>query len=187
MPELINCFECNQGISSEARSCPHCGTQFPQGRQCAICLEWDKDAEGFEIVSTYPTHRWVHPACYNEVQLEYQSVQYTCPVCKNVESYRTESVGNITRPFFTDPCPKCGQGLYWLNLRTEICFHCQTFLFPVAAERNTVEGCYVHRKCEASRKAYLKKQSSNQGGCLSSIAIMLLCTLSITVIYLVMV
>jgi hypothetical protein len=167
LAQLIRCIECERQISSDARNCPHCGTHHTKGRKCAICCNVGKVSEGLWTSS----YDWVHPACYEEVKREFQPVQYTCPVCNNMEAPKVETMGVLTKPFFTDPCPKCGHPLDD-GFRARECSYCKTYVFPIVALRDR-EGRVIHRKCANTHKDSQSQNVSQSSGCLSTLIIVL--------------
>jgi uncharacterized paraquat-inducible protein A len=179
-PELVTCLECGHQVSSAARSCPspNCGTLYPLGRTCVICLNTYKASAGLETYISDDVVCWIDPWCYGEIQREYQSVQYTCPVCMNVEACKTSSRGGLVFPFFFTPdsmpaCSECGHTVDD-QYRAVRCQRCQTFLFSIT----TVEGwSHMHRNCAATAyKEYQENQerfaATKQSGCLTTAVIL---------------
>jgi RNA polymerase subunit RPABC4/transcription elongation factor Spt4 len=109
--QLVRCLECGKQISSAAQKCPHCDALYPLGHECLICLETVKHSESKPI----DAFRWVHTACLNVVEKEFQSAQVICPVCKNVNTSE-----EYIAPYGRD-CSSCGHPLHDNYSRCPVC------------------------------------------------------------------
>ena len=173
MAELVNCFECGGQVSSAATRCPKCTTKFPHGRQCLACLKYSKASTGIDTRDGQ-NPGWIDAGCYEEFKSEYESIQYTCPICKNVETCKTEvDRDNVLRPFFI-ACSQCGHPpdpQYY----ERHCLQCRAYVIRIMAA-GTPEWP-MHKKCEASRAGLLKDQSVPKGaGCITTVLALLLMT-----------
>lgn len=108
MAHLIKCIECGWEMSSEARSCPNCHTQFPNGRVCTVCNKVGRDSDLTsgkynEELKTYS----MHAACFAEIY----PCQYSCPVCKKSVITHVRGCSMCGHPFEMESCRYCGESL----------------------------------------------------------------------------
>jgi hypothetical protein len=171
MAELVSCFECGKQISSAAEHCPHCATKFPHGRQCLACLKQSRASAGIETRDGQ-NPGWIDAGCYEDFKRDYQSIQYVCPVCKNIEACQTKiDDNNVMRPFFP-ACSRCGHppdAQYY----DRHCLHCRAYVIRIMAS-GTAQWP-THKKCEASR-ARLRRDRvvPKESGCLTLLALLLM-------------
>ena len=174
MPELVSCFECGHQISSVAYPCPHCTTMFPRGRMCSVCFQTSKDSAGTETYRDDETGRWICEKCYSEIQQEFQSVQYTCPACKNTERCYTWSQADQRR------CRICGHPVEGLYLVTR-CSYCRGPLLGITA----YQGWDTHKNCtlivqrqtaEITERMERERVARENSGCLTTIVLLIRAT-----------
>jgi hypothetical protein len=124
---------------------------------------------------------WIDADCYEEFRSEYESIQYTCPVCKNIEACKTKiDDNNVERPFFP-ACSRCGHppdAQYY----ERHCLQCRAYVIRIMAS-GTPEWP-MHKKCEASRAKIFSDQTvPKKSGCLTVLALLLMASSLILALY----
>jgi hypothetical protein len=156
MSELVHCWECAHHISSAARQCPACQTTFPFGRVCAICMTARKASTGTVTYSGEYVFCWIDAICHEELVREYHPLYYSCSVCGNTETAKTEFRAGVPFPVFMDACARCGHPLD-SEYRAVECRRCRTLLFP---RSDAAAWKYMHARCAAY--AYKELQDKQQ-------------------------
>lgn len=162
MAGLVNCIECGRPVSSKARRCPHCNSNFPVGRKCAVCNIVGKDTEGVQI-RVHESGPWLHHACFQKVEQECLSVQYTCPVCGNVEPCKIKKIYRDSlpeQPYFDNPCPKCGHPVERSFWAVE-CSFCRMYVFPAMS---AVPKERIHNLCQMTKATRQAARVTPQAG-----------------------
>jgi ribosomal protein L40E len=176
--EIINCIECNQQLSSDAKWCPHCRTEYPKGLTCRVCGKLGKNSQGVSTEGgTYGgVFFWVDSICYEGIKRELESFSHACPVCNNVEHARvTVGHNGMLNPYLPTPCRKCGHPSEISSSNWVRCTNCNLPLVRAeGVERKSKRTSeYYHKICALK----LKGNNSGTGGCLTILVIVMLITL----------
>src|SRR5260221_11513265 len=102
--KLLQCLDCGQALSSEARQCPACNSLHPFGVTCSICdsivvykerVEWSAGRR-----------KYGHARCVQDVL---QDMPLQCRAC-GATLPSLHQPGNRMRDFLQhETCPACGQ------------------------------------------------------------------------------
>lgn len=85
----------------------------------------------------------VCPVCHEEIRREYQTAQYSCPLCKHNGPCRFET-GSSDYP---DTCPNCGNPELYRDPLAN-CFQCELYLrVETAIPANPPLGPFCHQSC----------------------------------------
>ncbi|MEO1593087.1 MAG: hypothetical protein AAFU71_17610, partial [Cyanobacteria bacterium J06632_22] len=152
------CAECDQNVSENATSCPHCHTSYIKKQACVICRKKAKASamtnlsergvighskRYLNLVSKLPTNRrlepmtgFAHGDCLHKVFPIYRSQAITtrvskkCPTCKT--KLQRSLLSLMEKGDYQDPspCKECGESVY-LNLHDgshRPCYYCGLLL-----------------------------------------------------------
>ena len=98
MATLLNCFECDRLVSSQALQCQHCKTRYPLGVKCIVCCKILKRSEALKVSKEYGgaenrvSVKFFHNSCHNQVsQLRTGRARTSCPACQYSIEFDTSS------------------------------------------------------------------------------------------------
>lgn len=132
MAALIKCVECGNRVSFEALKCPHCG-RYPKHRICYMCGGKFKSS-GLQNIFM---QKAVCELCANKYSnfLGNDVIEFSCPVCNNIYSYKSVRIEVWSTPDYGDiphlvgfDCSKCGHPLKFV-----FCDFCRKPLMKEAA------------------------------------------------------
>jgi hypothetical protein len=111
MTKLRECFECNRMLSSEARKCPHCATNFPHGVSCQFCSNIVKEREVLTVGTSISRSGKLCKSCHSEISKSFQESpiqKYSCPACAKQYEFHYDYERSTSYGFSIFRAPKRG-------------------------------------------------------------------------------
>lgn len=115
MSNLVKCIECNHEISTTARKCPRCGSDYPHGVICSLCHDKIKHSQAVcvkgYVANIYDCYYYHSQCMYNLLSIPYK---ISCRDCNVVIDNSIIPIKRVPKNFqerelWWPSCSNCGR------------------------------------------------------------------------------